>query len=120
MSVFGNYPERPVRPYVITGGRTRPSRNTIRPETLLIAAEPPGPLPVSAGSEERALLGMCRQLLSLAEAAAHLRLPVSVAGIVASDLVDSGFLAMQAGDGSGGRPGPDVLQAVLNGLHKLL
>lgn len=131
MTFHDSYHDRPVRPYVVTRGRVRPSRNTIRPETLLITTDADRPLPASASSEERALLRMCRRLLSLVEAAVHLQLPVSVVSIVASDLVDAGFLAMRvsAGDlgGAPGRPGdpadrPDrqLLQEVLNGLRRRL
>jgi hypothetical protein len=118
---------------VVTRGRARPSRNTIRPETLLIAADPDKPLPVSASSEERALLGMCHQLLSLVEAAVHLELPVSVTSVVASDLIDTGYLTVRGNSGeppSAGSPAepgelmyarPDrkLLQEVLDGLRKL-
>jgi hypothetical protein len=129
MSFHGSYHDRPVRPYVVTRGRVRPTRNTIRPETLLIATDADRPLPASASSEERALLRMCRRLLSLVEAAVHLELPVSVVSIVASDLVDAGLLAMRVSAvGSRGRPGdsapdrPDrqLLQEVLNGLRRRL
>jgi Protein of unknown function (DUF742) len=133
MSFHDSYHDRPVRPYVVTRGRVRPSRNTIRPETLLIATGADKPLPVSASSEERALLRMCRRLLSLVEAAVHLGLPVSVVSIVASDLVDAGFLAMRAGseepasgaaqqrpgDFMPARPDRQLLQEVLNGLRRL-
>lgn len=134
MSSFDDYPQvRPVRPYVITGGRARPTRNTVRPETLLLAAPGGKELPVSASSEERALLAMCHQLLSLVEAAAHMRLPVSVIRVVASDLVDTGFLTMRLSDeqpSDAGQPEPgsprstrpsrDLLEEVLHGLSKLL
>jgi hypothetical protein len=132
MTFHGSYHDRPVRPYVVTRGRVRPSRNTIRPETLLIVRDAGQTLPASASSEERALLRMCRRLLSLVEAAVHLQLPVSVVSIVASDLVDAGFLAMRvsAGDhaaGPPGRPGdgpdrPDrqLLEEILNGLRRRL
>ena len=127
----GEYHDRPVRPYVITGGRTRPSRNTIRPETLLVAAGAGQHLPVSASTEERALLRMCRRLLSLVEAAAHLELPVSVVSVVASDLVDAGYLAMRSGGDEASRPAHspaavparpsrELLEAVLVGLHRKL
>ena len=127
MSVDGHYRDRPVRPYVVTGGRARPSRNTIRPETLLIATDAGKPLPVSASSEERALLRMCRRLLSLVEAAVHLQLPVSVVSVVACDLIDAGFLAMRASiDESlagrtrgSSRPDLQLLQEVLIGLQNL-
>ena len=117
MSSTGEYRDRPVRPYVLTGGRAVPTRNTIRPETLVIAASPGQPLPVSAGRMERALLGMCRSLLSLAEAAAHLELPVNVVLVVASDLVDSGHLVVRTPAGS--RVSREVLEELLNGLRKL-
>jgi hypothetical protein len=111
------YRDSPVRPYVVTGGRSAPTRNTIRPETLVIAASPGKPLPLSASRTERALLVMCRQLLSLAEAAAHLELPASVITVVASDLVDSGHLFVRT---PGGEPvNSDVLQELLDGLRKL-
>ena len=134
MSFQDEYHDRPVRPYVVTRGRVRPSRNFIRPETLLIATDAGKPLPVSASTEERALLRMCRRLLSLVEAAVHLQLPVSVVSVVASDLIDAGFLAMRAsadelpngglrgriGAPASARPDRQLLQEVLDGLRKKL
>lgn len=128
---FDDFPEpRPVPSYVITGGRARPTRNTIRPETLLVAVDDGKQLPVTASSEKRALLKMCQRLLSLVEAAAYLRLPVSVAVVVACDLVDEGFLRASGEFASGRepaeqdapprRPGLDLLEEVLRGLQKLL
>jgi hypothetical protein len=111
----GEYRDRPVRPYVITGGRAAPTRNTIRPETLLIA-DGGRPLPVSATREQRRLVALCQGLMSLAEAAAHLNLPVSVVAIVASDLVDTRYLTART-------PAPetsrDILQELLDGLRRL-
>src|ERR1700760_1705580 len=117
MNGTGEYRDRPVRPYVLTGGRTVPSRNTVRPETLVIAASPGKALPVSAGRTERALLGMCRRLLSLAEAAAYLELPVSVVVVVASDLVDSGHLSVRTP--AVAPVSREVLEELLHGLRKL-
>ncbi|HEX4064029.1 MAG TPA: DUF742 domain-containing protein [Streptosporangiaceae bacterium] len=133
MSGQGEYHDRPVRLYVVTGGRVRPSRNTIRPETLLVATDTGRQLPVSASSEERSLLRMCRRLLSLVETAVHLELPVSVVSVVASDLIDAGFLAVRGsgdepacgatradpGDVESARPDRKLLQEVLDGLRKL-
>jgi hypothetical protein len=115
---MSEYRDRPVRPYVLTGGRTTPSRNTVRPETLVVATRSQRQLPVSANRTERALLGMCRQLLSLAEAAAHLELPVSVVVVVASDLIDSGHLSVRTSASSSANPA--LLQELLDGLRKLV
>jgi Protein of unknown function (DUF742) len=134
MSVFDTFDELPepraVPSYVVTGGRARPTRNTIRPETLLVAIGDGKQLPATATSEKRALLAMCHRLLSLVEAAAYLRLPVSVAAVVACDLVDEGFLRASGEfapgrDPSGpdtrpGRPDRDLLEEVLRGLQKLV
>lgn len=132
MSGPDDYHDHPVRLYVVTGGRARPSRNTIRPETLLVVADTDRQLPISASSEERKLLRMCRRLLSLVEAAVHLELPVSAVSVVASDLIDAGFLTVRGSSGepaSGAqaepqalrspRPDRDLLQEVLDGLRKL-
>ena len=133
MSGQGEYHDRPVRLYVVTGGRARPSRNTIRPETLLVVADPGKQPPISASSEERALLKMCHRLLSLVEAAVHLELPVSVVSVVASDLIDAGYLAVRGSNGgsaqctappersevAAARPDRKLLQEVLDGLRKL-
>ncbi|WP_046508797.1 MULTISPECIES: DUF742 domain-containing protein [Streptomyces] len=115
----GEYGSGALRPYVITRGRSRPSRNTVGVETLLIAADPPCELPVSATREERALVRMCERLLSLVEASAHLELPVSLVKVLASDLVDSGHLSARSGVPQAVQPDPQLLQEVLDGLRRL-
>lgn len=117
MPTSGEYRDRPVRPYVLTGGRAVPTRNTVRPETLVIAAATAKPLAVSASRTERALLGMCGRLISLAEAAAHLELPVSVVMVVASDLIDSGHLSVRTP--AGAPVNSELLEELLNGLRNL-
>jgi hypothetical protein len=102
----------------MTSGRAHPSRNTIRPETLLVVDPDLSP-PVSASRQARALLDMCRGVLSLAEAAAHLALPVSLVVVIASDLVDSGHLSVRSAMPRFERPDRDLLEKVLNGLRKL-
>ncbi|MEU7837035.1 DUF742 domain-containing protein [Nonomuraea sp. NPDC052129] len=115
----GEYHDSAVRPYVLTQGRARPTRNTIGLDTLLVVADAGKPLPPSATRQARDLLRMCGRLLSLAEAAAHLKLPLSVAGILASDLVDSGHLIARSRIPEAGRPDLTTLQEVLNGLRRL-
>jgi hypothetical protein len=119
MSGQGEYHDSAVRPYVLTQGRARPTRNTIGLDTLLITNDVDKPLPVSATRHERALLRMCVRLISLVEAAVHLELPLSVAGILASDLVDSGHLTARSHIPLAGQPDPTLLKEVLDGLRKL-
>lgn len=115
----GEYPARALRPYVITKGRSRPTRNTVNVETLLITVDPGRELPVTATREEHALVRMCEQLLSLVEAAAHLQLPVSLVTILASDLIDAGYLSARSGIPQTSRPDSKLLQEVLNGLRRI-
>lgn len=113
-----DFRDHPVRSYVMTAGRAHPTRNTIRPETLMVV-DTDLPPPVSTSRQQQALLDMCRGVLSLAEAAAHLRLPVSLVVVIASDLVDSGHLTIRSAIPSFERPDRDLLKKVLNGLRKL-
>ncbi|EDY43134.1 MULTISPECIES: DUF742 domain-containing protein [Streptomyces] len=115
-----SFPDGAVRPYVITRGRSRPSRNTVGVETLLIVADAHKPLPVTATREELALMRMCERLISLVEAAAHLSLPVSLMKVLASDLVDSGHLSARSGVPQAALPDSHLLQEVLDGLRRLV
>lgn len=119
MTGEGEHPDSAVRSYVITKGRSRPTRNTIGVDTLLVVADPERPLPVSATREELALVRMCARLLSLVEAAAHLELPVSLVKVLASDLVDSGHLTARSGVPQAAQPDMQLLQEVLDGLRRL-
>ncbi len=83
----------------------------------MIAATPVKALPVSATRTERVLLAMCRSLLSLAEVAVHLQLPVSVVVGVASDLIDSGHLSVRTPASPSVSPG--LLEELLHGLRNL-
>jgi hypothetical protein len=74
-----------VRPFIMTGGRTRAERRDLRVETVLQTAvhvSPPG-LP----SEQEALLRLCRDPQSVAEVAAKLGLVVGVVAVIAGDLI---------------------------------
>ena len=112
-----DYNDHPVRPYVLTSGRAHPSRNTIRPETLLVV-DPDAPRLIGPTTQQKALLEMCRGMLSLAEAAAHLGLAVSLVVVLASDLVDSGHLQIRSAPRHTPPPA-ELLEKVLDGLRKL-
>jgi hypothetical protein len=124
MNGAAGHHDRPVRPYVITKGRWNPTRNILRPETLLVAADPATVLAPTTGQEERDLLAMCRGTLSLAEAAAHLQQTISLVAVLASDLIDTGHLVVRSAaphamSSSSGPPSRETLLRVLDGLRKL-
>ncbi|MEV8030683.1 DUF742 domain-containing protein [Streptomyces sp. NPDC086182] len=121
MTPSGRRPgERLVRSYVVTDGRSHPSRNTLDLVTLLIAAL--GRPLAGLGPEKRRLMELCRPgALSLVEVAGHLELPVSVTKVLVADLMDSGHLVTRTPIPSAGPPSDTrVLQEVLDGLRSRL
>lgn len=106
-----------VRPHVVTGGRARPSRSTLCLVTLVktLRADTRGLSP-----EARRAVELCGGgALSVAEVAAHLRQPVSVAKVVLADLVDSGHLLAVDPLPLTDVPSMELLQEVLDGLKAL-
>ena len=79
-----------VRPFIMTGGRTRAERRDLRIETMLHASvvDIPGDLP----SEQEELLRLCAEPQSVAEVAAKLHLVVGVVAVIAGDLIATGLL----------------------------
>jgi hypothetical protein len=85
-----------VRPFVMTGGRTRSERRDIRLETMLSAV--PGGSADRLTREQQELLGACRHPISVAEASASLGLVVGVTMVLAADLVDAGLIELHQTD----------------------
>jgi hypothetical protein len=73
-----------VRPFIVTSGRTRPLRDDLRIETLVQAQ--PAALSAPLRFEERAIVRLCQQPLSIAEIASALGVPIGVARVVIGDL----------------------------------
>ena len=85
-----------VRPFVMTGGRTRAERRDLRIETMLSAV--PGAALDGLTHEQRELVSICRHPISVAEASAALGIVVGVTIILAADLVVSGVLEVHQTD----------------------
>jgi hypothetical protein len=106
-----------VRPYALTGGRTRPT-HLIQLSSLLAAraTAPTGDF----GPEQHQALALCRgEARSVAEVAAKLRQPVQVVKVILSDLLDSGALIMAMPTSTADPKDPHLLKAVLHGLQSL-
>ncbi|HEY9563429.1 MAG TPA: DUF742 domain-containing protein [Nocardioides sp.] len=85
-----------VRPFIMTGGRTRTDRRDLRVETMLQALtdQPPDGLP----SEQQEILRLCGEPLSVAEVAAKLGLVLGVVQVVAGDLIAQGLVEVHHTD----------------------
>ncbi|UQA95471.1 DUF742 domain-containing protein [Streptomyces halobius] len=109
---------RLVPAYLATGGRARPSRNTLDRLSLLHTAG----MPVTSDvrPEERRILELLQPgALSLAEVAAHLHLPVSVVKVLVADLVDAGRLHARVPIPEAEQFDRQILERVLDGLRSL-
>lgn len=109
---------RVVPAYALTRGRTRSHGPDLPLEALVTATEAGLRRPSSLQAERRMIVELCVGPLSVAEVAAHLRIPVGVARVLVSDLTTGGYLAVHlprrtADD----RPDTAVLERLLEGLR---
>jgi hypothetical protein len=103
-----------VRPYVRTGGRTRPAVDLAI--EALVSTAPGAPEP--PGADHRAIAALCASPRSVAEIAALLEIPLGVARVLVGDLAQDGAVVVH---GTSGPDGPDApfMQRVLDGLRRL-
>ena len=109
-----------IRPYAMTGGRTRP-RYQLAIEALVSTTAPPERIGTLLPEHQR-ICGLCLEIKSVAEISALLSMPLGVARILVADLAESGLVAIHqpaAGGESGGTPDVTLLERVLSGLRKL-
>lgn len=109
-----------VRPYAVTGGRTRPERE-IAIEAL-VRATPEGRRAADRlRRDQRRIVLLCGSgVRSLAELAAHLERPVGVVRVLLDDLAADGLVRIDhAAAPSDGEVGVPLLEKVLAGLQAL-
>ena len=107
-----------VRPYALTGGRTR-AQTELSIETILVRT-PAGDVQAPRQPMERGdILRLCDGPTSLAELSAHLHLPLGVARVLAGDLCDEGLLDFNRDHATDGRPSLRLLERVFDGLQAL-
>jgi hypothetical protein len=107
-----------VRPYAVTGGRTRP-RTQLAIEAMVAAAHYEARDLSALSPECQAILGFCRDWRSVAEVSAVLRMPLGVARILIADMAMEGLVRIQQLDHPEGRTDVQLLERVLSGLRRL-
>lgn len=130
----GKRPAR-VRPYSLTGGRTR-FGHVLLVETFVAALESGegrglpaggrGPRELTNGNlisrvmpEMRAIVELCRRMRTVAEISAMLRMPLGVVRVLLSDLADQGKIRVYGTGHGTGQPDRALLERVLSGLRRL-
>jgi hypothetical protein len=108
-----------VRPYTKTGGRTR-SDYDLAIEALVSTSERGRAADGAVRPEHRSICGLCLDTRSVAEVAAHLRLPLGVARVLIGDMAGLGLVLIhQSGMVVGDRPSIEFMERVLSGLRRL-
>jgi Protein of unknown function (DUF742) len=111
-------PGRLVRPYYMTGGRGRPTQDDLEIEAL-VSTTAQGERSPKLTVEQRAIIALCRDLLSIAEVSARLDLPLGVARVVIGDMAAEGLVILHRPTTVGDRPDLALLQRVLYGLNQI-
>jgi hypothetical protein len=111
---------RVVPVFAVTGGRTRSTGTDLPIESLVTLTEQAS-LGGDLQMEYRIIVQLAVRPVSLVEIGAALRVPVGVARVLVSDLAEAGYLEVHlpqaAADGTRGRPAPEILERLLEGLR---
>jgi len=111
-----------IRPYALTGGRTRGNQD-LALETI-VRTTPQGRAAQPRLLRESAhIVQICAEPLSVAEISAHLKIPLGVARVIVGDLAAEGLVGANAGANTASttqnRPDIKLLERVLDGLQAL-
>ncbi|GAB3679979.1 DUF742 domain-containing protein [Saccharopolyspora tripterygii] len=108
-----------VRPYARTRGRTRTDYD-LAIETLVSTSERGRNQATQSRPEHRSISELCLDARSVAEVAAHMRLPLGVVRVLIGDMADTGLVLIHdSGMVVGDRPSMEFLERVLSGLRRL-
>jgi len=107
-----------VRPYAMTGGRTRSTTLGLDLITLVVAMHTVSE--VDLDQECARILHACQQPISVVEVAAQVDLPLQVVKVLLSDLIIQRHIIFRSVETQTSEPpSQHVLQAVLDGIRKL-
>jgi hypothetical protein len=113
-----------VRPYAMTGGRTRPGPSGVRFDLIALVTLDPGAPGLdedtALGPEHRALIELCRtETQSVAELGACADLPVGVVRVLLGDLLELGCVTVSRPVPPAQLPDERILREVIEGLRAL-
>ncbi|MFJ5919968.1 DUF742 domain-containing protein [Streptomyces ardesiacus] len=112
-----------VRPYAMTGGRTRPGPTGARLDLIALVTLAADALDADDGAlgpEHRTLIALCAtETQSVAELAADADLPVGVVRVLLGDLVELGCVGVSRPVPPAQLPDERILREVIDGLRAL-
>jgi hypothetical protein len=108
----------PLRPFVLTDGRTEPVDGTLEIEAQVMTTALGSEALAGLTFEHRDIVRLCAAPMSVAEVAARLKLHIGVARVLVADLAEQGHVRVQ-------RPSlphahdPDLIERVIRGLQSI-
>jgi hypothetical protein len=108
-----------VRPYAVTGGRTRHTGSDFDLIAIIESADVLPPDTLVLGPELITIVEICRSSLSVAEVASELDLPVGIVRVLLGDLLDHGLIVVRRPSPVAQFPNERILKDVIDGLHAL-
>ena len=111
-------PGRLVRPYTLTGGRTRSGSSDLPLEAIVVTTDRGRLSGADLVLERRRIITLCAQPQSVAELSTLLGVPLGVTRVLVTDLMREGLVAVN--DGARHEETElDLLGRVLNGIRAL-
>ncbi|HEY2700979.1 MAG TPA: DUF742 domain-containing protein [Pseudonocardiaceae bacterium] len=107
-----------VRPFAVTGGRTRSAQTLLDVATQVMIAHRLTDR-IGLEPEHIAILELCIRPQSVAELAAYVNLPLMVVKVLIGDLIERGDVVIDSPARITEPPDRDILQAVLDGIRAL-
>ena len=111
-----------VRPYALTGGRTRPGGGALLDLITVIVASSLARGPddtLGLSTEHRRIVGLCRGQATVADVASATALPLTVVRVLLADLIMQGRITVVPQRPIGEQPSAALLKEVLHGLRAL-
>jgi Protein of unknown function (DUF742) len=111
---------RVVPVYALTGGRTRATDGPNMPVEALVTVTEAGTYATDLQLEYRSAVELAATPVSIIEIAATLGVPVGVARVLVSDLVNAKYLVVHlppTPTTADGGPAPEILERLLDGLR---
>ena len=82
-----------IRPFMVTGGRTRPLHDGLKLETMVYAQ--PAALSAPLQFEQRRAIELAQEPISVAELASQMDLPIGVARVLIADLFTGNYVELR-------------------------
>lgn len=117
MNERSNGDPRVVPLYLLTQGRTRSVGRELPWEALVVATDKGQAALGRLRFEQAHIVAMCQRPVAVAEIAAHLAVPLGVAGVLVSDLHADGLLTVHQPLADSARPHREILERLLAGLR---